>query len=121
MAALCALPGSRLGITERLAHAISLESSHIGGIEAGPDAFALCAEVEGHLRALLRDVVCGHLRTDLVELADSLLWEQGEPEPTGELRVPAAPRPAPASHGDPFSLADYCATEGDTSLLDEIR
>jgi hypothetical protein len=31
--------------------------------------------VADHLRALLRDVICGHLTTDLVGLADELLLE----------------------------------------------
>jgi hypothetical protein len=33
----------------------------------------LAREVSGHLRALLRDVICGHLAPDLVTLADELL------------------------------------------------
>jgi hypothetical protein len=92
------------------------------------DAGALAREIEHHLRALLRDVICGHLRPELVELADSLLWEQGEPEPSGELRVvrrvpaPASPElrvlrrpPAPPAPERPVS-EDYCATEGDAPL-----
>src|SRR6185437_4769506 len=93
----CAAAPSRVGVTERNAHAISLEQAWIGGIAPRDDAPALCAEIEGHLRALLRDIVCGHLVGDLVELADSLLWEQaGEPEPSGDVRVQrmrAVPRP----------------------------
>jgi hypothetical protein len=124
VAALCALPESRIAVTERIARAISLEQAWIGGIEPGADALTLCAEIESHLRALLRDVICGHLRPELVEIADALLWEQGEPEPSGELRVhrraPRMPAPARAAE-DPFALEDYCAAEGDASLLDETR
>jgi len=128
IAALCALPQARMAATERIARAISLEHSWISGIPAGPDAAALCGEIESHLRALLRDVICGHLRPELVEIADAILWEQGEPEPAGgELRVRRATTPiqAPARarerHDDIFSLEDYCATEGDGSLLEETR
>ena len=35
----------------------------------------LCAELGDHLRALLRDVVCGHLDGDLVAVAEGLLAE----------------------------------------------
>ena len=96
VAALCALPEARIAATERVARAISLERSRVAGVEVGANAYALAAEIEAHLRALLRDVICGHLRPELVELADSLLWEQGgEPEPSGEVRVRRA-RPAAA-------------------------
>jgi hypothetical protein len=36
---------------------------------------ALVAELAEHLRALLRDVLCGHLDSDLCEVADHLLAE----------------------------------------------
>jgi hypothetical protein len=34
---------------------------------------ALADEVAGHLRAILRDVLCGHLDSDVRRLADELL------------------------------------------------
>ena len=40
----------------------------------------LVAEAEGHLRALLRDVLCGYLDADLKGVADDILLEAG-PEP----------------------------------------
>jgi hypothetical protein len=40
----------------------------------------LVAEAEGHLRALLRDVLCGYLDADLKGVADDILVESG-PEP----------------------------------------
>jgi hypothetical protein len=40
---------------------------------AGGEALARC--IGDHLRALLRDVICGHLDTDLVGLADGILIE----------------------------------------------
>jgi len=130
VAALCALPEARTAVTERVSHAIALERAWIFGIETGAAAAALCAEVEGYLRALLRDVICGHLQAELVETADALLWEQGEPEPSGEVRVE---RLRPAAVGEPeprgevhvqrlrppagAPAAGYWASE-DASLLD---
>jgi hypothetical protein len=113
VAALCAQPESRIAVTERLARAISLEREHVEGIVDPTNPERLCREVEQHLRALLRDVICGHLRTELVELADSLVWEQGEPEPEGELRVhrmrppepaPREEEPAPREESTAFDL-----------------
>lgn len=60
-----------------MAHAVSLERSIIAGIapsDGGIDQ--LLAEVTSHLRALLRDVLCGHLDADLRGLADRLLAEE---------------------------------------------
>jgi hypothetical protein len=76
VAALCATPEQRLAITERVAHAASLERSIIAGLaptDGGVEK--LLAEITGHLRALLRDVLCGHLDSDLRSLADRLLAE----------------------------------------------
>src|SRR5581483_3019698 len=120
LAALCAQPDERRTATERIARAISLEQSLIGGVAAaGGDGLALAAEIEQHLRAVLRDVICGHLNDDLVELADALLRQQIEPEPTGELRVlrgtPSADREPEAA----LDFDDYCATEGEGSLITE--
>ncbi len=78
VAALCATPDQRQTITERVAHAASLERSIIAGLaptDGGVEK--LLAEVTGHLRALLRDVLCGHLDSDLRSVADRLLAEEG--------------------------------------------
>jgi len=61
-----------------VAHAASLERAVIAGIApADGGVEALLAEVTAHLRAMLRDVLCGHLDSDLRALADRLLVEQG--------------------------------------------
>lgn len=76
LAVLCARPADRPTLAERTAHAISLERAVISGLapaQAGVDA--LVAELAEHLRALLRDVLCGHLDSDLCEVADHLLAE----------------------------------------------
>jgi hypothetical protein len=76
VAALCATEQRRAAVTERLAHAVSLERAIVAGLApADGGAEALLAEIAGHLRALLRDVLCGHLDSDLRSLADQLLAE----------------------------------------------
>lgn len=78
VAALCATPEQRPAVTERVAHAASLERSIIAGLaptDGGVEK--LLAEITGHLRALLRDVLCGHLDSDLRSVADRLLAEAG--------------------------------------------
>jgi hypothetical protein len=75
LAALCALPGDRPALAARVARAVAAERSIVAGVavEAGVDE--LCDELSGHLRALLRDVLCGHLEPDLPALADALAAE----------------------------------------------
>ena len=76
LAAICALPDDRARLAERVAHAVSLERAVMRGIApAGPGAEELCEELGDHLRALLRDVICGHLDADLVSVAEDLLDE----------------------------------------------
>ena len=76
LAAICALPDDRARLAERVAHAVSLERAVMGGIApAGPGAEEPCEELGDHLRALLRDVICGHLDPDLVAVAEDLLDE----------------------------------------------
>lgn len=76
LAAICALPSGRTVLAERTAHAISLERAVIAGLApAEPGVDALVDELAAHLRALIRDVLCGHLESDLRAVADSLLAE----------------------------------------------
>jgi hypothetical protein len=87
LAALCALPEHRLELTERIVAAVALERAVITGASvkrAGGQALA--KEVADHLRALLRDVICGHLTPDLTALADELLsaTEPAEDDPVQE-------------------------------------
>jgi hypothetical protein len=79
LAALCSPPGRRAQLTERIAEAVALEREVMAGKVADPAAAAaLTGEIAEHLRALLRDVICGHLAPDLAALADELLLT---PEP----------------------------------------
>jgi len=78
VAALCATEERQGEVTERVAHAVSLERAVIAGlapVDGGVEA--LLSEITAHLRALLRDVLCGHLDSDLRSLADQLLAESG--------------------------------------------
>jgi hypothetical protein len=87
LAALCALPEDRAELAERAAHIVSLERAVIAGlVPEGQDVDALIGELGGHLRALLRDVLCGHLDSDLREVADHLLRSREAPAsaPSGE-------------------------------------
>jgi hypothetical protein len=76
LAVICARPEDRAALAERTARAISLERAVIAGLApAEPGADALVDGLAEHLRALLRDAVCGHLDHDLVKVADELLSE----------------------------------------------
>jgi hypothetical protein len=73
LAAICAEPDRRALVAERTAHAISLERAVIAGVapaESGADA--LVEEIAEHLRAILRDVLCGHLPEDVRATADEV-------------------------------------------------
>src|SRR4051794_32408372 len=82
LAVLCAKPAHRAAMAAVLARAVALERAIVTGL-APPDSggAAVIAEVSRHLRALLRDVICGHLEPDLVGLADELLAEAAAAEP----------------------------------------
>jgi hypothetical protein len=83
LAAICAVPDERAALTERIARAVTLERTVVAGVvQPGTGAERLVAELAGHLRALLRDVLCGHLDADLRALADELL-EEAAAEPVG--------------------------------------
>lgn len=74
IAALCATPENRVKLTERMTKAQKLERAVIAGTAAERAAgVAIARDVADHLRALLRDVICGHLTPDLARLADELL------------------------------------------------
>jgi hypothetical protein len=84
LAALCATAEERGTLCERVQEAIELERAY--RIDAQACAGAACEElareISGHLRALLRDVICGHLRGDLAGLADELAVATAEPPGT---------------------------------------
>ena len=77
LAVICAAPEDRARLAERTGDAVSLERALIGGIAPRNDnhALAVVEELSEHLRAVLRDALCGHLEPDLCALADDLLAE----------------------------------------------
>jgi hypothetical protein len=84
LAALCATPGRRLELTEQVVQVLALERAIVSGsaLERAR-GLALAREIADHLRALLRDVICGHLDPDLSALADEILMAEDE-QPSGE-------------------------------------
>jgi hypothetical protein len=82
LAALCAEESERRGVRARLETAFALERSAMGGAVMEPEddgPGAVVRELEQHVRALLRDVVCGYLSGDLRSVADDILLASGDP------------------------------------------
>lgn len=82
LAAICAEEQDRPGLESRVREAISLErAAVVGFVKPSPAVEQLVAELGGCLRAVLRDVLCGHLDPKLRKVAD-------------ELRAPSIEQPA---------------------------
>jgi hypothetical protein len=82
LAALCAAQEQATELSCRIEEAIALERSlRLGAAHPGPHGEELAREVAEHLRALLRDVICGHLPERLGELADGIIAEAAPPPP----------------------------------------
>jgi hypothetical protein len=109
VAVLCAEEGDRRRVQRRVELAQALERFVMGDspdddyMDAiGSDSpRTLVDEIERHLRALLRDVLCGYLDPDLRGVSDDLLLEQPEP---------VAP-PEPAGHPATAVAAGRMTTE----------
>jgi hypothetical protein len=109
LAALCAEPENRSLLVSRVEAALKLELALIAGVPI--DAWAppagitsgrqLVGEIEEHLRALLRDVVCGYLEPELASMSDEILL-QSEPVDIHARDLRQEPDPVPnapaASH-----------------------
>src|SRR4051794_380976 len=77
IAAICAEADDRPRLEQRVREAISLERAAMAGfVRPTPEVDALVSELGGCLRAVLRDVLCGHLDPGLRRLADELVAEQ---------------------------------------------
>jgi hypothetical protein len=103
LAALCAEEGERKSVQRRVELAFALERWVMGGgganayLEAlGPDTpRSIVLELEQHVRALLRDVLCGYLAPDLKGAADDILLASS----TGDIEIKARDmRRAEAEH-----------------------
>jgi hypothetical protein len=74
MAVICATPDERLALEARLDEAIRLERAAIAGrVRHDPAVEDLVADLGGNLRAILRDVLCGHLDPQLRRVADEMM------------------------------------------------
>jgi hypothetical protein len=74
LAVICATPEDRPALERRLEEAIRLERAAIAGhARPEPQVEALIADLGGNLRAVLRDVLCGHLDPQLRSVADEML------------------------------------------------
>ena len=103
VAVLCATPEARTELTERVAATVALERSIIEGASVKQATVRAAAdELSGHLRALLSDVVCGHLDPDLATLADELLLAPAE----GEDAQQACWEAEDSAEGPPAAAAD---------------
>src|SRR5918992_3359769 len=123
VAALCGEEGRRKLVQRRIEAAMALERFVMGGSlrvrheEASPRE--LVAEVESHLRALLRDVLCGYLDANLKDVADDILLES-TPEPVGEIRVRDLRKEAPPPPPVPAPPPSRAEAEQDTSELPAV-
>jgi hypothetical protein len=134
LGALCAEPAHRHAVEacveqafrlERLVMRGSVDAAYLESIGVGaPDV--VVRELEEHLRALLRDLVCGHLSPDLVGVAEELLTTRRSiateedapaPEPPPEAdfvvrrRAPVAQPEAPTQEAHLFDPTDEPDTE----------
>ncbi len=83
MAAICATPDDRAELVAGLRRAIAMERAVIAGIvRPEPPVEALVASLGASLRAILRDVLCGHLDPDLRRVADELLADAAPVSPS---------------------------------------
>ena len=86
LAVLCAAPAHRARLAERVAQGIAVERAlvtgaslkSVGALRDRAAARALADELGDHLRALLSDVLGGHLDEDLAGFADRLLQESSD-------------------------------------------
>lgn len=114
LAALCAESPNRGVLASRVEAALNLELSLIAGVPI--DAWSppagihsgreLVHEIEEHLRALLRDVVCGYLKTDLARMADEILIKS-EPIHVTARDMRVEPPPVPVTVASVDAHADF--------------
>ena len=131
VAALCAEEGRRRLVQRRVEAAIALERFVMGGgprsWPEGDSPVELVAEAEGHLRAMLRDVLCGYLDSDLKGVADDILLETN-PEPFMEIQArdlrarepEPEPRAGAGAGAGAGARADAAEAEQDTAEMEAL-
>jgi hypothetical protein len=118
LAALCATPDQRTALVERTLKAIALERHAIAGTAVErASGLAVARDLADHLRALLRDVVCGHLPSELAPLADELLLGDAQ-LPQGAEQALLAPS-GERAHGDASGRGGLCEASGKEMLGDD--
>jgi hypothetical protein len=127
LAALCAEERERPGVRVRLEEAFALEHRAMAGgmVDLGAEEEddegrlsvpALAVEIEQHVRALIRDVVCGYLEPDLRSVADDILIAGDEPI---EIRAEdTRDEPDPEPEWEPEPERDHPAVNAATRLPD---
>jgi hypothetical protein len=106
LAAICAAPADRARVSGRMAQAQRLERLVASGTApADKESERLVAELFENARALLRDMLCGHLEGDVSALADQLLVQ-------ADTAIVAPPVPAPASRAPSDQPTNELAASG---------
>ncbi|HUH79832.1 MAG TPA: hypothetical protein VLZ06_00770 [Solirubrobacteraceae bacterium] len=101
LAALCAAHEDVPELAGRIEQAIALERAlRLGAAHPGAQGEELAREVAEHLRALLRDVICGHLPERLGELADGIIAEAQQSQPQLPQQPFEGPGAAPQEPGE---------------------
>lgn len=109
LAALCAAPGDWDGMRDRVQIAEALEIALMQGRTVDPSRTrSVALELRGHLRALLRDIACGHLPLDLVELSEQHLAHEASGDDLLALSADDLSMPA---HAAEVVVHDARATE----------
>jgi hypothetical protein len=122
IAALCATPEDRAKLRKRMLKAQALERAVIAGTaDEHAAGLNLARDVADHLRALLRDVICGHLDSNLAMIADELLaMRDAEEQAIGEEDVPAGDVVASDTRVDPRDPARERHGEFDEDPLEQL-
>lgn len=133
ISALCAREDERYEVRAVMEAAFALERLAVDGAVGRQDRKRLAkrppldviADTERYLRALLHDLVCGYLSTDLRALADEILTADGQPTGADDL-VPEPtylePVPAPGAEvaPDPTATVEFEAVFDDTAEIAAI-
>jgi hypothetical protein len=118
LAALCAPPERRSELAERTLAAIALERETIAGTavqRAG--GLVVARDLADHLRALLRDVICGHLPVELAPLADEILLAAD----TAQDASATDERPAASDEQHATSDEVHAASDEQHAASDEVN
>lgn len=133
VSALCARDSERVHVRATVEAAFALErlalDGHIGRSDrkrlAKQPPLEVIAETERYLRALLHDLVCGYLATDLKKLADEILLADGEP--TGDetaahdpVYLEPVPDPGTAPRTNPTATQEFEAVFDDTAEITAV-